>query len=77
MYQKIQVNVDAKIQVKKNAYDKIAKIMAKVAKYDPCYNFRVEFKGSTYEGLKIDKPDEFDFYIGKRQLGRQNFSSGR
>lgn len=63
MYQKIQVNVYAKIQVKKNVYDKIAKIMAKVAKYDPCYNFRVEFKGSTYEGLKIGKPDEFDFSL--------------
>jgi len=37
--------------------------MAKVAFNDPCYTFRVEFKGSSYEGLKIGKPDEFDYEL--------------
>ena len=61
MFGQIQVNVNKKVQVKKNVYAKISNILNKVAKLDPCYNFRVEFKGSTYEGLKIGNPDEFDF----------------
>ena len=55
------MNVQAKIQVKKIVYAKLAKITAKVAQYDSCYDFKVQFKGSTYEGLKIGDPDEFDF----------------
>lgn len=47
--------------MKLKLYDELAKILAKVAFNDPCYTFRVEFKGSSYEGLKIGKPDEFDY----------------
>lgn len=61
VFEQIQVNVNEKVQVKKNVYAKISNILNKVAKLDPCYNFRVEFKGSTYEGLKIGNPEEFDF----------------
>ena len=34
--------------------------MASVANDDPCNNFKVEFQGSIYEGLKINQPDELD-----------------
>ena len=61
VFGQIQVNVNEKREVKNNVYAKISNILNKVAKLDPCYNFRVEFKGSTYEGLKIGNPDEFDF----------------
>lgn len=61
VYDQIQVNIQTKIQVHKQVYTDIANILAKVAKYDPCYNFKVQFKGSTYEELKIGNPDEFDF----------------
>ena len=44
-------------------YTEIAKIIIKVATYDSCYNFQVKFKGSTNEGLKVDKWDEFDFQL--------------
>ena len=55
--------MEEKIKVKKEVYKKIAYILAKVATYDKdkCYDFRVILKGSTYEGLKIGNPDEFDF----------------
>ena len=67
MYKEIQVNVEEKIKVVKEVYEKIAYILAKVATYDKdkCYDFRVIFKGSTYEGLKIGNPDEFDFGLIK------------
>lgn len=52
-----------KVQFK--VYDELARIMAKVASYDPCYDFEVQFKGSSYEGLKIGKPDEFDYGLVK------------
>ena len=61
VYSKIQVNVQKKVSVKLTLYDELSKIMAKVAFNDPCYNFRVQFKGSSYEGLKIGEPDEFDY----------------
>ena len=61
VYGNIQVNVQKKIQVQLKVFDHLSKIMAKVAAYDPCYNFRVQFKGSSYEGLKIGQPDEFDY----------------
>ena len=61
MYSRIQVNVQEKVRVHKLVYDHISKLLTKVAKYDPCYDFQVQFKGSTYEGLKIGNPDEFDF----------------
>lgn len=61
MYTKIQLNVQEKVRVRVRVFDRLAKIMAKVASYDPCYNFKVQFKGSSYEGLKIGKPDEFDY----------------
>jgi len=60
-YRQIQVNVQSKVEAKKMVYTEIAKIMTKVATYDSCYNFKVQLKGSAYDGLKIDKPDEFDF----------------
>ena len=44
-------------------YTEVAKIITKVATYDSCYNFQVKFKGSTNEGLKVDKPVEFDFQL--------------
>jgi len=65
VYKKIQVNVQDKIRVQFKVFDELAKIMAKVASADPCYNFRVQFKGSSYEGLKIGKPDEFDYGLVK------------
>lgn len=55
------MNVQKKVSVKLKLYDELARIMTKVASYDPCYNFRVQFKGSSYEGLKIGEPDEFDY----------------
>ena len=60
-FSNIQVNDQKKVSVKLKLYDELAKIMAKVAFNDPCYTFRVQFKGSSYEGLKIGKPDEFDY----------------
>jgi len=65
VYKKIQVNVQDKIRVQFKVFDELAKIMTKVASADPCYNFRVQFKGSSYEGLKIGKPDEFDYGLVK------------
>ena len=61
MFGQIQVNVQEKIKVKKFVYEKLATIMTQVAKDDSCYAFKVQFKGSTYEGLKIGHQDEFDF----------------
>ena len=61
VYTQIQVNVQEKIKVQKEVFDVLAKILARVAVYNPCFNFRVLFTGSSYEGLKIGNPDEFDY----------------
>lgn len=53
------------MQVQLKVFDHLSKILAKVAKYDPCYDFKVQFKGSSYEGLKIGYPDEFDYGLVK------------
>ena len=49
-------------EVTEKVSSEISRIMEKVATYDnSCFKFRVELQGSTSEGLKIVKPDEFDF----------------
>ena len=40
---------------------RIGNISAVVQELEPCYNFTLEGKGSSYEDLRVGKPDEYDF----------------
>jgi len=62
-YHHLQPNVESTLKVQKMVYTEVAKIITIVATYDSCYNFQVKLKGSTNEGLKVDKPVEFDFQL--------------
>lgn len=57
--------------MKLKLYDDLVKIMVKVVFNDFCYIFKVEFKGFSYEGLKIGKLDEFDYgLVNDKWMGK-------